>query len=74
MNTRLQGSSRETMTVVAPNQAPDQPASAGPPHPDDKPVLPVKSQEDTDTGWGEQAEPDDDERLYRERPPHWDST
>lgn len=45
----------------------------GPPHPDDKPVLPVKSQEDTDVGWGDPAEPDDDERLYRERPPHWDS-
>jgi SAM-dependent methyltransferase len=47
--------------------------SAGPLDPDDKPVLPTRSQEDTDVGWGEQAEPDDDERLYRERPPHWDS-
>jgi len=36
------------------------------------PVLPVQSQEDTDVGWGEQPELDDDERLYRERPPHWD--
>jgi hypothetical protein len=31
----------------------------------------VKSQEDTDAGWGERPEPDDDERLCRERPPHW---
>lgn len=46
--------------------------SAGPLDPDDKPVLPTQSQEDTDAGWGEQAEPDD-EHLYRERPPHWDS-
>jgi len=38
----------------------------------DMPVLPVQSQEDTDVGWGEQPELDDDERLYRERPPHWD--
>jgi len=49
------------------------PASTSPPDPDDKPVLPTKSQEDTDAGWGERPEPDDDERLYRERPPHWDS-
>jgi hypothetical protein len=64
----------EMMIVMAPNQAANQPASAGLPHPDDKPVLPVESQEDTDSGWGEQAEPDDDERLHRERPPHWDAT
>jgi hypothetical protein len=37
------------------------------------PVLPAQSQEDTDVGWGEQPEPEDDERLHRERPPHWDS-
>ena len=48
-------------------------ASASQPDPDDKPVLPVRSQEDTDVGWGERAEPDDDERLSRDRPPHWDS-
>ncbi|MGH3122928.1 MAG: TetR/AcrR family transcriptional regulator [Streptosporangiaceae bacterium] len=38
-----------------------------------EPVLPEQSREDTDAGWGEPAEPDDDERLYRDRPPHWDS-
>jgi hypothetical protein len=37
------------------------------------PVPPEQSREDTDAGWGEPAEPDDDERLYRDRPPHWDS-
>jgi len=36
-------------------------------------VRPEQSREDTDAGWGEPAEPDDDERLYRDRPPHWDS-
>jgi hypothetical protein len=61
------------MMTVVPNQAPDQPTGAGPPHQDDTPAVPVKSQEDTDVGWGEQPDPDDDERLYRERPPHWDS-
>ena len=37
------------------------------------PVRPEQSREDTDAGWGEPAEPDDNERLYRDRPPHWDS-
>jgi hypothetical protein len=42
------------------------------PGPDDKPVLPAQSEEETGVGWGEAPEPDDDERLVRERPPHWD--
>jgi hypothetical protein len=50
--------------------APAQPAAA--PGPDDRPVLPVRSLDDSDTGWGERAEPDDDERLREDRPPHWD--
>ncbi len=44
-----------------------------PPEPDDKPVLPAKSADETGIGWGEAPEPDDDERLSSERPPHWDS-
>lgn len=59
------------MNVVPLNQASDRPAGADAPDPDDKPVLPVRSKEETDAGWGERPEPDDDERLYRERPPHW---
>jgi SAM-dependent methyltransferase len=39
----------------------------------DNPVLPTQSRDDTDLGWGDRAEPDDDERLLRDRPPHWDS-
>ncbi|MCW2891564.1 MAG: hypothetical protein JWO75_1053 [Actinomycetia bacterium] len=35
------------------------------------PVLPVQSSEDTDTAWGEYPQRDDD-RLNRDRPPHWD--
>jgi hypothetical protein len=35
-----------------------------------EPVLPEQSPEDTDAAWGEYREPDDD-RLYRDRPPHW---
>ncbi|MBO1752023.1 hypothetical protein J4G33_09435 [Actinotalea sp. BY-33] len=37
------------------------------------PVLPVRSADDVDVGWGERSDPDqgDDERLLREKPPHW---
>jgi hypothetical protein len=36
-----------------------------------EPVLPRQSREDTDLGWGDYREAADD-RLYRDRPPHWD--
>jgi len=36
-----------------------------------EPGLPEQSREDTDAAWGEYPESDDD-RLYRDRPPHWD--
>jgi hypothetical protein len=76
------------MTAMSPEAAPDRPDRTVPPGPDDpggkpapsvrspadKPALPVRSRDDSDVGWGERPEPDDDdERLYRERPPHWDS-
>jgi hypothetical protein len=35
-------------------------------------VLPEQSREDTDADWGEYTDPDDDRRLRRDRPPHWD--
>jgi hypothetical protein len=34
-------------------------------------VLPEQAPEDTDAGWGEYPGPAND-RLYRDRPPHWD--
>lgn len=37
----------------------------------DDEVLPQQSTDDTDRGWGEHPEEDDDERLTREKPPHW---
>jgi signal peptidase II len=48
---------------------------ANPPDPDraEEPVIPSKSREDTDAGWGEVPEPNDDDRYYRDRPPHWGS-
>jgi hypothetical protein len=37
---------------------------------DDSP-LPEQTTDDTDVGWNEPDEVDDDERLLREKPPHW---
>jgi hypothetical protein len=59
---------------MPPEEAPKQPARVSPPDTQDEPVLPTQSQDDTDVGWGEPPGPDDDERLYRERPPHWGSS
>lgn len=39
--------------------------------PDDEPVLPEQTRDDTDREWGERS-PDDDERYLRDRPPHWE--
>lgn len=43
---------------------------------DDQPILPDSTSDDTDSGWGERAyDPggfDNDDRLLRERPPHWE--
>jgi hypothetical protein len=61
------------MISMPPDSSPNVPADVGPPNLEGQPALPVRSQDDTDVGWGERPEPDDDERLYRERPPHWDS-
>jgi hypothetical protein len=36
-----------------------------------EPLLPEQSREDTDATWGQYPESADD-RLYRDRPPHWD--
>ncbi|NLE70843.1 MAG: hypothetical protein GX609_01935 [Actinomycetales bacterium] len=35
-----------------------------------EPVLP-RSPDESDVGWGERPDSDDDERLRREVPPHW---
>jgi hypothetical protein len=34
-------------------------------------ILPDQTSDDTDAGWGERSERND-ERLLAERPPHWD--
>jgi hypothetical protein len=58
---------------MSPDEPPEEPGDAGPPEPADESALPVQSREDTDTAWGAEAEPDEDDRFYRDRPPHWGS-
>ena len=36
----------------------------------DVPLIPTRSADDSDTGWGERVESNDD-RLLRDVPPHW---
>ena len=58
---------------MSPSDAPDEAVNARPLNRDGQQALPVQSGEDTDRTWGEQPEPDEDDRFYRDRPPHWDS-
>ena len=39
---------------------------------DDGETVGVGIEDETGVGWGEAPEPDDEERLRRDRPPHWD--
>jgi len=46
-----------------------QPVAARPAAPG--PAGPEQSREDTDIAWGDYPSRDDEDRLYRDRPPHW---
>jgi hypothetical protein len=59
--------------VLSARSEPVSAARSEPVHPaQSEPVLPQRSEDESSIGWGEAPEPDDDERLRRERPPHWD--
>jgi hypothetical protein len=59
--------------IMPPDTAANQPARASSADPDDPPALPDRSPSDSDAAWGDSPEPDDEERLTLDRPPHWDS-
>jgi hypothetical protein len=61
------------MSQKPPPNRPDPADPADPARPDE-PGPPQQSAEDTDRGWGEPRDPDEDERLRRDRPPHWDDS
>jgi hypothetical protein len=55
----------------APAAGPSRPAPRIPRRrPADRPVLPDVTSDEQDVGWGDRPDPDDDERLLREVPPH----
>ena len=57
---------------VSPGSSPPEPAAPAPATDAARdPLLPEQSREDTDAAWGDYPERADD-RLYRDRPPHWD--
>jgi hypothetical protein len=56
---------------VGPGNAPTTPTPPG--RTASAPLLPTQSREDTDAGWGEYRDRDDDDHLLRDRPPHWDN-
>lgn len=80
MNTPADAASEDTSQAVHPTQpedttqpippAPAKPSAPIPAKPS-APLLPAQSREDTDVGWGDYADRDDDDRLLRDRPPHW---
>jgi hypothetical protein len=50
---------------------PTHPTQRSLPHPvDDSPLIPDRSVDDSDTGWHEGSD-SNDERLLRDVPPHW---
>jgi hypothetical protein len=61
-----------TLAPAAPTPTPPAPAAPTPAAP--TPILPTQSREDTDVGWGDYRDRDDDDHLLRDRPPHWDNT
>lgn len=38
---------------------------------DDAPLIPDRSADDTDAGWGDRGSDSNDDRLLRDVPPHW---
>ncbi|WP_454301150.1 hypothetical protein [Salana multivorans] len=56
--------------VMEPAPAEDEASDDAVPPTDVLPVLPDRAWEDTDSAWGDRSG-DDDDRILRERPPHW---
>lgn len=80
--TRLGASEEGDLTALAPGRATPAPvsdptgvpAAAGTDGPQasatgEGPAIPDRAREDTDEAWGQG--PEDDARLIREKPPHW---
>lgn len=63
---------RDPVSVPATQQASTTTASAPTaPAPVHEPVVARRSLDDSDLGWGDRADDSNDDRLQRNRPPHW---
>jgi hypothetical protein len=55
-----------------PRELPSDGVPRRPHHPaPDAPLIPTRSSDDSDTGWGERPDDANDDRLLRDVPPHW---
>ena len=66
------GQENERPTAAEPSPPHGGVSPPEPPEPPERPGQPEQSAEDTDSAWGERPDPGHDERLYGDRPPHWD--
>ncbi len=39
--------------------------------PEETPLLPEQTRDDTERGWGVSGDDSNDDRLLEDRPPHW---
>ncbi len=67
----MSGSEPDATPAPRPAEAPSRPAPRVARRlPSTGPVLPDVTSDEQDIGWGDRPEPDDDERLLRDVPPH----
>lgn len=65
------GTDRQRTDQERPDPARTDSATASPRTVPDVPLIPTRSADDSDTGWGERSDDANDDRLLRDVPPHW---
>lgn len=58
------------MSTSPPDRRPEDADTPRPPV-DDTPLIPGRSADDSDSGWGDDRGDSNDDRLLRDVPPHW---
>jgi hypothetical protein len=56
---------------TSPSEPHPEPAEHPRPVVDDAPLIPSRSADDSDSGWGDDRADSNDDRLLRDVPPHW---
>lgn len=67
---RLPAMPREPSAARSPSSG-DAPAPVEPSTADREPTVAFRSKDDTDLGWGREQDGSNDDRLQRDKPPHW---